>query len=1100
MSNLACCLTGLLVVVLATSTVEAAEPAGVRWTFDADGDARYSGSLSGGGELPGEPVGKARKSERSGALAIAGGAGRVVVADPGANSVLDFAAGDALTIEAWVNPEKEALAAGRHLHIIGKGRTGNHGVPAENLNYTLRLTGKGGAASLSFLFRSAGAGSNYHRWTSRETFPGGSGIHHVAVSYRFGEPSSLHAVIDGRLVEGTWDIGGATAATPVVDDDELWIGSGAGGNEASTFQGKIDEIVLWRGVISTDELRRRSPVVAERPSHPLTPAPKNTVLVELFEGMPTNRTWDFRWPKASESFFQNSFGFTALPRKYSSKAIQVDRTQAFAVRASSLVTLPAGEYELLVRARNGSKLWVDGKTIAETPFFAISSDAHGSIRDWRVIKDDEVRRVQPGDHEALAPIVSAGEPLEIRLELYVGGGKQRPELGEAGVFIRRKGETGFQLLGHDVEVPLTDAGMLDFHDRQRDELAKIDAERRRVISAGEITYWKQRHDFARKVWESKPPLEIPAPAADDSSENAIDRFVDAKLVELGVTQPDVIDDWSYVRRVTLDVVGTIPTDEQIASFFRDQEPGRRERYLDRLLDSPGWADHWVGTWQDALAENPNLVNPTLNNTGPFRWWLHESFSDNKPFDRFATELVLMEGSTHYGGPGGFSLSTQNDVPMAAKAHIVGHALLAVDMSCARCHDSPVSSLRQEDLFGLAAMLNRGPQSVPKTSSVPPNDDPNHLSLIEVTLKPGTNVEPNWSFTELSPTDSLPSELIRNPDDERERLANLITSPHNERFVQVIVNRVWKRYLGRGLVEPVHNWSDPSSIDPALLEFLSRAFVDSGYDLKALARLILTSQTYQRHPLADPKVDVAGLLPVRRRMTAEQLVDSLFVACDKRLKTGEVNIDADGAREYTISLNLGRPQRAWEFTSLSNERDRPALSLPKVQPFVTLMEAYGWHGARQAPVAERDKEPNVLQPGLVANGVLAQRFTRLSDDSAFTELALHADSAAALVDETICRVYARPATDAERRLFGEFLSEGFGDRIVDAEPLPFRDYTTTGVSWSNHLHPDATRLQKELQDEVAAGDPPTPRLNDDWRQRYEDVLWSLLNSPEFVFIP
>ena len=85
---------------------------------------------------------------------------------------------------------------------------------------------------------------------------------------------------------------------------------------------------------------------------------------------------------------------------------------------------------------------------------------------------------------------------------------------------------------------------------------------------------------------------------------------------------------------------------------------------------------------------------------------------------------------------------------------------------------------------------------------------------------------------------------------------------------------------------------------------------------------------------------AGLLPVRRRMTAEQVVDSLFVACGKRLKSGEVNIDANGAREQKNSINFGWPRRAWEFTSLSNERDRPAFALPKAQPFVTTMAAFG----------------------------------------------------------------------------------------------------------------------------------------------------------------
>ena len=343
-------------------------------------------------------------------------------------------------------------------------------------------------------------------------------------------------------------------------------------------------------------------------------------------------------------------------------------------------------------------------------------------------------------------------------------------------------------------------------------------------------------------------------------------------------------------------------------------------------------------------------------------------------------------------------------------------------------------------------------------------------------------------------------MLRNPNDERERLAAIITSPNNDRFAEVIVNRLWQRYLGHGLVEPVHNWQDVEPIDPQLLAALAEEFIDGGYDLKALARLILTSETYQRQPLTEPDSELAGLLPVRRKMTAEQIVDSLFVACGKRLKAGELNIDSEGGRELRISINFGRPTRAWEFTSLSNERDRPGLALPKVRPFVTLMQAFGWEGARQTTVPDRDDAPTVLQPGLLANGVASARFTRLSDDSDFTRLALEADSTGSLVEETVLRVLGRPATPAEKKLFGQLLDEGFGERIVEAQPIPFRDYTTTGVGWTNHLHPDATVAQNKLQEEVTAGDPPTPRLTENWRLRYEDVLWSLLNSPEFVFVP
>ena len=167
------------------------------------------------------------------------------------------------------------------------------------------------------------------------------------------------------------------------------------------------------------------------------------------------------------------------------------------------------------------------------------------------------------------------------------------------------------------------------------------------------------------------------------------------------------------------MVGRIPTRAELSAFLTDRRADRRTRVIERLLsDRVGWADHWMGYWQDVLAENPGILKPQLNNTGPFRWWLHEAFVDNKPMDRFATELTMMEGSTLGGGPGGFALATLNDAPMAAKAHVLGKAFLATELQCARCHDAPAHPFKQRDLFSLAALLARAPQAVPVTSTVP----------------------------------------------------------------------------------------------------------------------------------------------------------------------------------------------------------------------------------------------------------------------------------------------------------------------------------------------------------------------------------------------
>src|SRR5206468_10111129 len=110
--------------------------------------------------------------------------------------------------------------------------------------------------------------------------------------------------------------------------------------------------------------------------------------------------------------------------------------------------------------------------------------------------------------------------------------------------------------------------------------------------------------------------------------------------------------------------------------------------------------------------------PTLNNTGPFRRFLHRAFLDDLPFDRFVTELVRMEGGKLSGGPAGFGMATQNDAPMAAKAHVLAKAFLAADMKCARCHDAPFHPYEQAALFGLAGFLAGKPRTIPATATVP----------------------------------------------------------------------------------------------------------------------------------------------------------------------------------------------------------------------------------------------------------------------------------------------------------------------------------------------------------------------------------------------
>ena len=288
--------------------------------------------------------------------------------DPGEKSPFDFDKGDAITLEAWVNPR--SLSAGSFLYIVGKGRTGNPGFVADNQNFALRLKTPTGA--LSFLFRSTGKDGDWHRWTSKSGVSAGDGWHHVAVTYTFGKKDSVSGYIDGEQVKGTWDMGGATDRAPIVDDDEVRIGA--------AFDGLLDEVAIHRTALTPERIKARYRYV----SPPLKlvewdKLPQNTVLVDIFEGVANKKSWNFRPPRYVESFTTPAFGIVDVPKKYNSRGILIDRSGPFLIRAVGMIEVPEGEQRLLVRSRNAARLYMDDRLIAETAFHNISGSAHGKV-------------------------------------------------------------------------------------------------------------------------------------------------------------------------------------------------------------------------------------------------------------------------------------------------------------------------------------------------------------------------------------------------------------------------------------------------------------------------------------------------------------------------------------------------------------------------------------------------------------------------------------------------------------------------------------------------------------------------------------------------
>ena len=831
-----------------------------------------------------------------------------------------------------------------------------------------------------------------------------------------------------------------------------------------------------------------------------------STLVQIFENVPKDAELDLENARAVTEYREPAMAFTRLPVKYSANALALDRSSSFVLLARTELTRPAGEYKLRLRARGAARLFLGDQLLLSTKPQKTASDGHEDVPEPAKRDIAGLHLAHYSHQEVTITVKLDDSPRTITLVALIGGKGLVPTPGELSVAIGKLGEMP-RLIGASDAPLLTDDSWESFAAWQTERHRLADAHRRRESGASVTAAWERYHAQVREHTRSLPPIPLPAVSAGLTESNTIDRFLNARIAAAKAKPTTLTDDLEFLRRLTLDTIGLVPTPEDIRSFLADAPPVRRARAIERLLAHPGWADHWVSYWQDALAENPGIVKADLNNSGPFRWWLHQSFSDGLPFDRLVAELVQMEGSLVQGAPAAFRMASLNDAPMAAKADVLAQAFLGEKLSCARCHDAPDHPHKQGDTFSLAAMLDGKPIKLPSSSTVPVVEG-FRKPKITITLKPGQSLEPHWPFAQHAKPTQLASlvPISATVPTTRSQAARLFVTPDNARFAKVVVNRVWKRYFGGGFVEPAEDWNNARVSHPELLDWLAREFTASGYDLKSLARLILNSHAYQRRPVESAWADTRAedrLFngPARRRLSAEQLVDSLFLIAGKQFDCEELNTSPAGNRPLDTFLNLGVPRRAWEFTATMNERDRPSLAKPVAQSIIDVLTTYGWRQSRQNPTTTRADAPSPMQTLLLANGVVGTRIARLSDDSAFTELALKTQPIEALIADTFLRVLNRPPFASETKSATDYLKSSHANRVVSGVAKQAKKLRPDDrIGWANHLSSEANAIRMEEERRLRMGDEPTKRLRPEFRERYEDFLWSLLNASEFTFIP
>ena len=489
----------------------------------------------------------------------------------------------------------------------------------------------------------------------------------------------------------------------------------------------------------------------------------------------------------------------------------------------------------------------------------------------------------------------------------------------------------------------------------------------------------------------------------------IDEHVWAKLQSLGITPSQPADDAKFLRRVHLDLIGRLPTPDEVRAFLADGDSQKRTRVIDELLERPEYADHWAAKWADLLRPNPYRVG--IKAVMTYDAWIRDSFRQNKPYDQFVRELVTAKGSTWENGAAVLYRDRREPPEMTT---LISQLFLGVRLECARCHHHPFEKYSQDDFYSFAAFFAR--TGFKGTGLSPPISGSEEFVLVK---KTGT-VEHPLTKQPLAPRPLFgQAPKLAEDADPREALASWMTSDDNPFFAKVIVNRVWADLMGRGLVEPIDDLraTNPPTNGP-LLEALAAEFRDQKYDLKQLLRTITTSYVY-------------GLssLPSDRNSADRQNYSRHY---RQRLR-GEVLLDA-----VSDITGQGDSFSAMPAGSRANE-----LWTTRVQS--VFLDTFGRPNPNQDPPCERTSDTTVTQTLHLMNAPqLHQRVT--ADKGRAAELAVSEKTPDEIVEELYLLVYSRLPDAAEREIGRGLFAENGTSR----------------------------------------------------RQAAEDLMWALLNTPEFIF--
>ena len=502
------------------------------------------------------------------------------------------------------------------------------------------------------------------------------------------------------------------------------------------------------------------------------------------------------------------------------------------------------------------------------------------------------------------------------------GGEKDPTVTKISVFpehrvLNRQSKQQFAVYAHYSDGKVEDITRRAQYESNDPEIATVEERGlvRTLGMSGEAAVMARFQGMVA-VFRATVPLGVKTPEWTFAEKTVVDKFTAKKWKELGLVPSELCSDEQYVRRVSLDITGTLPTPKQVTEFVADTDAAKRDKLVDKLLDTPEYAYFFANKWADILRVKRRQQPDRAAGTFAFHEWIRQQIANDTPYSDFARSIIASSGDERKSP----ATVWYKEIDKAEQfVDDVSQVFLGQRMACANCHHHPYEKWSQDDYWGLAAFYGRVGRKEVRLPN--PNAQDNRLQVVFVRTIGSVTNKRTQKPAETKALDADPM-TVSTDEDPRQKLVDWMTDAKNPFFAKTVANRYWAHFFGRGIVDPLDDMriTNPPS-NPELLDALAKNLTDNKYSLKELIKTICKSRTYQLSSAPNDfnkhdKQAYARYYP--KRLQAEVLLDALCqvtdspsrfngLPTDKNAPNRAIMLPDESFASYFLDVN-GRPQR------------------------------------------------------------------------------------------------------------------------------------------------------------------------------------------------